>query len=334
MEKSFYSIAKYFLFLAIAVLLLWFSFRNQNFSQLWQSLKTANYYWVFLSVCISLVAHWIRALRWKMLMQPIGFQPKTSNTFHAVMIGYLANLAFPRLGEVTRCAVLNKSDNIPLNSLIGTVLLERVVDVLFLFLLLILSVVLLYEKIHQFIFSQLINPILEKFDNGFFVTIIITAAFIIFFSLYIFIKNNIEKLKKISVLNKLFVFVEGLKDGFLSVLKLQKRTQFFIYSIGIWLCYFLSTYICFFALKETAHLSLLIGLFVMVAGGIGMSAPIQGGIGAFEATVSLSLLLFAIPESTGLAYATISHSSQILSIIVVGSISLLLVFLSNRKQKN
>ena len=118
----------------------------------------------------------------------------------------------------------------------------------------------------------------------------------------------------------------------LSALQLKNRLRFFGLSLGIWACYLLATYLCFFAIPATSQLSMAVGLFVMVAGGIGMSAPVQGGIGAFEAAVSISLLVFGIQENDGLSYAAISHGSQILSILVVGSISLFFVFLIKRKQ--
>ena len=106
-------------------MLLWLAFRGQNLEQIVYDLKNANYLWVLASVLVSILAHYARALRWNMLIQPLGFKPSNSNTFHAVMVGYLANLAVPRMGEVSRCGVLNRTDKIPLNNLIGTVIVER-----------------------------------------------------------------------------------------------------------------------------------------------------------------------------------------------------------------
>ena len=294
---------KYILFLGLGAALLWFSFRNQNLLLLGESLKSANYYWVALSVLVSLFAHWLRALRWKMLFEPIGYQPKTTHTFYAVMIGYLANLAFPRMGEVSRCAVLNKTDNMPISTLIGTVVVERIIDVIFLLGLGLLAILILYKEINVFVFENFIAPLFSKLNSA--VGLII---------------------------QKINAFTLSLKKGLLSALQLKNRLRFFGLSLGIWACYLLATYLCFFAIPATSQLSMAVGLFVMVAGGIGMSAPVQGGIGAFEAAVSISLLVFSIKENDGLSYAAISHGSQILSILVVGSISLFFVFLIKRKQ--
>jgi len=320
---------KYILFLGLGAALLWFSFRNQNLLLLGESLKSANYYWVALSVLVSIVAHWLRALRWKMLFEPIGYQPKTTHTFYAVMIGYLANLAFPRMGEVSRCAVLNKTDNMPIATLIGTVVVERIIDVIFLLGLGLLAILILYKEINVFVYNNFIAPLITILNSA--VGLIIPAIVISLVLVVLFFLIR-KKINAWHITQKIKAFTLSLKKGFLSVLQLKNRLRFFGLSVGIWTCYLLATYLCFFAIPATSQLNLAIGLFVMVAGGIGMSAPVQGGIGAFEAAVSISLLVFGIQENDGLSYAAISHGSQILSILVVGSISLFFVFLIKRKQ--
>jgi hypothetical protein len=323
------STLKYILFLGLGGALLWFSFRNQNLLLLGESLKSENYYWVALSVLVSIVAHWLRALRWKMLFEPIGYQPKTTHTFYAVMIGYLANLAFPRMGEVSRCAVLNKTDNMPIATLIGTVVVERIIDVIFLLGLGLLAILILYKEINVFVYNNFIAPLITILNSA--VGLIIPAIVISLVLVVLFFLIR-KKINAWHITQKIKAFTLSLKKGFLSVLQLKNRLRFFGLSVGIWTCYLLATYLCFFAIPATSQLNLAIGLFVMVAGGIGMSAPVQGGIGAFEAAVSISLLVFGIQENDGLSYAAISHGSQILSILVVGSISLFFVFLIKRKQ--
>ena len=320
---------KYILFLGLGAALLWFSFRNQNLLLLGESLKSANYYWVALSVLVSLFAHWLRALRWKMLFEPIGYQPKTTHTFYAVMIGYLANLAFPRMGEVSRCAVLNKTDNMPISTLIGTVVVERIVDVIFLLGLGLLAILILYKEINVFVFENFIAPLFSKLNSAVGLIIPVIGIALVFGILFFLLR---KKIKTWQITQKINAFTLSLKKGLLSALQLKNRLRFFGLSLGIWACYLLATYLCFFAIPATSQLSMAVGLFVMVAGGIGMSAPVQGGIGAFEAAVSISLLVFSIKENDGLSYAAISHGSQILSILVVGSISLFFVFLIKRKQ--
>lgn len=323
------STLKYILFLGLGGALLWFSFRNQNLLLLGESLKSANYYWVALSVVVSIFAHWLRALRWKMLFEPIGYQAKTTHTFYAVMIGYLANLAFPRMGEVSRCAVLNKTDQMPISTLIGTVVVERIIDVIFLLGLGLLAILILYKEINVFVFENFIGPLFTKLNSAVDLIIPAIGMSLVLGILFFLVR---KKINAWHITQKIKTFILSLKKGLLSVLELKNRLRFFGLSVGIWACYFLATYLCFFAIPATSQLNLSIGLFVMVAGGIGMSAPVQGGIGAFEAAVSISLLVFGIKENDGLSYAAISHGSQILSILVVGSISLFFVFLIKRKQ--
>ena len=164
--KAALPVLKYIFLLAIAALLLWLAFRGQDLNLIWQQLLKANYTWVLLSVFASILAHYARALRWKMLIKPLGYSPKNSNMFHSVMIGYLANLAVPRMGEVSRCGVLTRTDKIPLNSLIGTVIIERIIDVLFLLGILLLSILIEYNTIQEFLFTNIINPFLGKFQNA------------------------------------------------------------------------------------------------------------------------------------------------------------------------
>lgn len=330
--KTALPIIKYILLLTIGAVLLWLAFRGQDVSKIISELKNANYNWVLLSVFVSLLAHYIRGLRWKMLVKPLGFSPSNTNMFNAVMVGYLANLAVPRMGEVTRCGMLTKTDKVPLQSLVGTVIIERIVDVLFLFGILFLSIILEYNTLKDFLFLNVINPLLNKIENAQ-VSIAIGIIFILLIILVFFlIKKYHTKLLNNKIYANLWNLLAGFKDGILSINKLEKKGLFILYSILIWLMYTLSTWLCFFAIEPTSGLSLSAGLFIMAMGGIGMSAPVQGGIGAYEAAIQVSLLVYGISSSDGLSYATLNHSSQILSILVVGSISLLFIFIKNKKK--
>lgn len=325
-------ILKYILLLAVGGLLLWLAFRGQDLSKILSELKNANYNWVLLSVFVSIIAHYVRGLRWKMLVKPLGYSPSNINMFNAVMVGYLANLAVPRMGEVTRCGMLTKTDDVPLQSLVGTVIIERIIDVLFLLGILVLSVFLEYSTIHDFLFSNIINPLLDKFQNAQASIIIGVLGLVIFGAIIYFIKKNHQKLLNKKGYAKIWNVILGFKDGILSVNKMEKKGLFIFYSLIIWLMYTLSTWLCFFAIEPTSGLSFSAGIFIMAVGGIGMSAPVQGGIGAYEAAIQIALLVYGINASDGLSYATLNHSSQILSILVVGSISLLFIFINNKKK--
>jgi uncharacterized protein (TIRG00374 family) len=313
---------------------LWLAFRGQDLQKILIDLKNANYFWVIASAAVSILAHFIRGLRWKMLIKPLGHEPSNANTYHAVMVGYLANLAVPRMGEISRCGVLNRSNKIPLNSLIGTVIIERIIDVLFLLSILVFSILLEYNRIFDFIKINILIPMFDKFSSSSIVIYLSIGMLVIAFAVFYIIKAYHEKLLNVKLYNKLFSILIGFKEGILSVIKMEKKGLFIIYSIAIWFLYILSTYLCYFAIESTSSLSFSSAIFVMAVGGIGMSAPVQGGIGAYEATVQLGLLVYGVAAVNGLAYATLNHSSQILSILIFGSISLLYIFLKFRKNKN
>ncbi len=313
---------------------MWLAFRGQDLQKIVLDLRNANYLWVIASAMVSIVAHYIRGLRWKMLIKPLGHEPSNANTYHAVMVGYLANLAVPRMGEISRCGVLNRTNKIPLNSLIGTVIIERIIDVLFLLSILVFSILLEYSRIFDFIKINILIPMFDKFSSSSILIYVFIGMLVIAVAVLYIIKAYHEKLLSIKLYNKLFEILIGFKEGILSVIKMEKKGLFIVYSAAIWILYILSTYLCYFAIESTSNLSFSSAIFVMAVGGIGMSAPVQGGIGAYEATVQLGLLVYGIAAVNGLAYATLNHSSQILSILIFGSISLLYIFLKFRKNKN
>ena len=330
--KTIVPILKYVLLLAVGAILLWLAFRGQDLSKIVSELKNANYSWVLVSIIVSLFAHYIRGLRWKMLVKPLGYSPSNFNMFNAVMVGYLANLAVPRMGEVSRCGVLTKTDEVPLQSLIGTVIIERIIDVIFLLGILVLSILIEFSTIKDFLYSNIINPILEKFQTAQASLILIIALVLVLIIAFFLIKKYHQKLLKYKIYAKLWRVISGFKDGILSVSKMQNKGLFIFYSVLIWAMYTISTWVCFFAIAPTSELSLSTALFVMAVGGIGMSAPVQGGIGAYEAAIQVALLVYGISSANGLSYATLNHSSQILSILIVGSISLLFIFINNKKK--
>lgn len=315
-------------------MLLWLAFRGQNLEQIVYDLKNANYFWVLASVVVSVFAHYVRALRWNMLIQPLGFKPSNSNTFHAVMIGYLANLAVPRMGEVSRCGVLNRSDKIPLNNLIGTVIVERIIDVIFMLSILAFSILIQFKQIFGFINENLFKNLINKLPSATFIIVFILAIIAALISFYFLAKKYHQNFLRFTFYQKIWNVLLGFKDGIVSVIKMENKWKFIFYSILIWVFYILSTYLCYFAIEATSGLTIISAIFIMAIGGLGMAAPVQGGIGAFEASVQLGLLVYGIDASSGLSYATLSHSSQILSILILGSISLIYIFAKYRKSTN
>jgi uncharacterized protein (TIRG00374 family) len=327
MNLSPISILKYVLFLGIAFGLFWLAFRGIDLNQLIITLKNANIVWLIPAFLISIVAHYTRGLRWNMLINSLGFQPLASNSFFAVCIGYLANSAVPRLGEITRCTILNRTDKVPMDALIGTVVVERVIDVITVFAVLFGLIVFRFDVFGGF-FIKLLD---EKFGNLLahwpliLVVLTLGIGLVIYFSKYWF-----NRLKNVAGLNKIMLFMEGIWKGLQTIGKLKNPALFIFYSIFIWAMYLLVTLSAFKCLAPTSQLGLTEGLAVLVAGGFGMAAPTPGGLGSYHILVTEALMLFGVPRGDGLAAATLNHLSQTVMLIIFGGFSLLMVFFRSK----
>ncbi len=331
MKTSYFNLFKYLLLLSLGIFLLFLAFRGQNSDKLLHDLRKADYLVVTASALVCFIAHIFRALRWNMLIEPLGYgKPKATHTFYAVMIGYLANLAFPRMGEISRCGVLNKTDKIPVNQLLGTVITERIIDLFMLMLTILMAIALQFKFISNFLYTHILLKFSGKINTAnsvFYILIICTAGFGLY---YLIIKKDI-----FGMADKIKILWQGLKSGLISIRSLEHKNGFIIYSILIWAFYYLATYLCFFAINATSGLGLTVALSALVFGSFGMIAPVQGGIGAYHWMVSEGLTMYNIERTNGLAYATIIHSSQTILILLAGSASLFFVMVnSSKRNKN
>ncbi len=318
---------KYILFFGIGVLLLFLAFNNQNPQELIEQLKTVDYLWVWLSMLFGFLAFISRGLRWIILLENLGYRAKPLSSIYAVSIGYFTNLAVPRAGEVTRCTSLSQSENIPVNKLFGTIILERTIDFIILVSLICFTFLLEFDAFSQFFTNLFVDGEEVPSNLGFFAI----AIFSTLLMLFLVFKN---KLKHTAIYQKISSFLQGVADGFKSIKGIQKKWAFWGHTLFIWLMYYLMTYVCFFAIESTQLLSPIDGLFIMVVGGLGMVAPVQGGIGAYHLVVKIGLMILGISADAALLFATVVHTCQTLMTLFVGSISLLMLFLSKRKAKS
>jgi len=286
-----------------------------------------------LSVLFGLFAFISRARRWVLLVNPLGFQPKTRNAFYALMTGYLANLALPRIGEITRCVALGKKEKIPVDQLIGTVVVERTIDFLSLLLIMIILIFTSGAEIGLFLKESILLPIQQKvfsvFGNIWILWVILLSIGVTTLVLMIRFK---ERLKKIRFFFKMFVLARGIINGLKTITNLKRKWEFIFHTIFIWVNYTLMTWVVVFSLKSTSQLTFGNSIFILVIGGLAMSAPVQSGLGAFHYIVSRGLLIVnGIPVEDGLAYALLTHESQLIFVAIVGAISFFIIF---RKKKS
>ncbi len=329
MKKKIFTLIKYTFFLGLGLGLLYFAFRNTNPHKMFLEMKEANYFWVSASVLVGIFAYYSRAARWLILLEPMGYKPKISNSLYSVLFGYFANLAAPRVGELARCTALNQTEKIPLNALIGTVLLERVIDVVILFLLIVLSVFLNAGLFGKFFLDVFKNKI-QSSGNLNLIYLAIGFGFIIIAAIYFWRK----KIASFSFFLKIKTFLSGVVEGFVSIGKMKKKWSFIAHTTTIWASYIVMAYVGFFALKETQHLTFADGIFITVVGGLGMAVPSNGGIGTYHASVMFGLAALGIENETGLVFATIMHASQVLFIILLGTFSFTMLYLKKNKKKD
>lgn len=325
MNKRLGNVIKFGIFLGLGVLLIWLATRHltpEEQQTIRESFRNANYWWLLPSLIIGIISHLTRALRWRLLMLPMGYQPSVTNTFCAVMIGYLANLALPRMGEITRCGVLAKYGKIPAGKLIGTMIAERGFDVLSLLLLLFFTIIIQLDRVGDFFYSRLLVNLQDKFSR--LTGARIALLVIILILLIAFIYFSIKKFRHTKIYQKISEIIRGVWEGILTIRTMKNKGLFLVYTLLIWICYFLMVYIGFFCLGDTAHLGIKAGLAVLAFGSIGMVAT-QGGIGAYQLIVQKTLVLYNVGEAVAYAFGWIIWLAQTLLVVVVGFICLLLL---------
>ncbi|MBF25861.1 MAG: hypothetical protein CMP49_05030 [Flavobacteriales bacterium] len=314
--KQLFTYLKPFFFLGFGLLLLFIAFNGINLNDFSIALKTIPFKWVFLSMLFGYLAYVFRGLRWFLLIRPLGFRPKIFDLVNAIAFGYLFNSFIPRSGEIVRCTALNKVSDIPVSKLFGHVLLERLIDFILLAICILASIVLNYKDFMSF--ASLFS--IPK-NIGLYVILFIV---VIFFSFFI-IKNNLKS----DQLVKIQLFIQGIKTGFLSIKEIPNKLLFFSYTVLIWICYLLMTIICFYCFTETKDLNLGQGLFILVAGGLGMVVPTPTGIGSYHYLVIQALIALNISREIAQFFAIIVHSSQAVMILVAGFVAM--VFLYRKK---
>ena len=322
------------LFFLIGLFLLWLVFRKIDIKNVVEQISEANYWWVLLSFVFGVISHFARALRWNILINSLGYKTKASTTFYAVMVGYLANMAIPRLGEVSRCGMLHKTNKIPLNSLLGSVLAERMFDLIVLLALIFAVIVSQLELVGGFVNHLIFEPLSSNFSNNFTAIMYLLGIIAVFIFICWFLHKTFKsKLQESDFYQKIKIFISGFWAGMSTILKLKKRTLFFFYTFVIWFMYFLMTYVVFFSMEATSGLKIIDGITILAIGSLGMVAPVPGGIGAYHFIVKAILFeLYLIPNDIAASWATLIHTSQSLMILVVGAISYFMIISLKKKE--
>jgi glycosyltransferase 2 family protein len=318
-------------FAALGVAILWLITRNHDLSKIWDEFRQASLGWIFLAFISGWLSHITRTLRWNLLIGQLGETPKFSTTFYSLMTGMLANLAVPRLGEITRCATLSKYTRHPFNSLAGTVVAERIFDVLTLMVLILITLFFQFTFLKEFLDSYIFKPFMGRFNSlAWLLLTILCIGFLILAFLIRFIQKTDSSHP--GVAGKFKRQIVGFWQGFISLNYLNNKGLFLLLSVLIWTFYFLTVYFVFFALPGTSGLGVADGFTILAMGSLGVLAPVPGGLGTYHFIVitTMSELLKVAPESA-ISYAYISHATQMATVLILGGLSW--IMLSLRFQK-
>lgn len=327
MKKIALKVLKFFAFFTLGAFIFWLIYKDQDIERIKSVLKNdVKYFWVVLSLVIGLLSHISRTLRWGLMIEPIGHKPRFINTFLAVMVGYLMNMALPRMGEISRCGVLSRYEKISFTKLVGTVVAERLVDVISL---LILLVVVIFSQFGKMIAFLKQNPeIQEKLSSISGSPYFLSGLVFIVILFFVFRKA----IKDTALFKRMVEIMNNFKEGFISIRSIEKKGWFYFHSAFIWVMYYLMLYSIFFAFEFTSNLNPIAGLTTFVMASFGMVAPVQGGIGAWHFMAKEALSLYGVANENGIIFAFVAHGSMTAMIILIGIISMLILPFINRRK--
>ena len=333
MGKKIATILQYIFFLGGGILLIWWQFHNMTPDQVTKfklALSNANYSMLIPVIFMSLASHVSRSVRWKILIAPMGYKPSLLNTFGVIMVGYLANSFVPRLGEILKCTLLGKYENIPPQKLIGTIVVERIFDFLCYLIFILITILIQFKLVGNFVKNEMAKIYNDTNGISFWTNIFIVLASIV--TLVILIRLLIKKFNKSKLILRLKYFISGLKEGIASINNLQNRGWFLFHTVFIWSMYLLQIYTGFSAIQEVSHLGLNAACSVLTLATLAMIIT-PGGIGTFPTAVFLVLNLYNIDQSTGEAFGWIMWGATTFIILFFGSFSLAVLFFINRNKQ-
>jgi len=307
--------------LGLGIFLIWYIYTSFTPEQLVETktyFSEANYGFVLLSVVFSVLSHISRSYRWNFILEPLGYRPKLANNFMAVSVAYLMNIFIPKSGEISRGIILNKYEDIPFEKGFGTIISERLVDLLFLMIFTVLALILKFDVLAEYIVESIPPSILYIAIIGLTAVGVLAVLFL--------------KFSKSKTNLKLKTFVIGLKDGVLSILKMKKKAAFLLHTILIWGLYLLSFYMALFALPETSHIALGTIIIAFVVGSFTFAFT-NSGFGTYPAALAGILAVFGVAKTVGVAFGWIVWISNISAILFFGVLSLILLPIYNRQKK-
>jgi uncharacterized protein (TIRG00374 family) len=311
------NILKISLPLLLGVFLVWYSLSQISIDELVEYFKKADYFWVVLGLFLGLLCHLSRAYRWRFQLEPMGYTIKLGNSIMAVFATYLINYTIPRAGEVARASILTNYEDVPIEKGFGTIVSERIADMLVMLGIITITLFLQFDFIYGFL--------LERFDT----TKVVIAMVLVVGLTVLFLR--IIKTSKSKLALKIKTFVNGLIEGALSIFKMKKKWAFIFHTLFIWTMYVLMFYVTSLSLEQTQNIPVAAILIGFIAASFSIAAT-NGGIGSYPEAIVLAFTLFNLPEDPSRAFGWIMWASQTLMIIILGGLSLIYLPIFNRKK--
>lgn len=333
MRKRIFSILQYVFFLGAGIFLVWWQLKSLTPEQkaaFLHAFNNANYWLIIPIVILALSSHLSRSIRWKLLMEPLGYKPALKNVFAVTIVGYFANAAFPRLGELLKCTFLARYEKIKVDKLVGTIIVERTFDLVCYAIFIAITVLIQIDVVGDYT-QKMLATIAVSSDFPLWGKVLILLALMGgMFGLMLFLFNRFPKSKIIIVLKS---FLRGILEGFKSIKNLKKRKAFIFHTILIWSLYLLEIYIAFYAMDGTKHLTMKAACSVLTLATLAMIAT-PGGIGSFPIFIKETLLIYGISSALGIAFGWLMWGISTGIIIVAGLIALLLLPYMNKNKSN
>lgn len=291
--------------------------------------KSCNWFWLFVILFIYMFSCVFRAWRWQMLFVPLGHKASFMNAFMAIMIGYFANLGLPRLGEALRAGLFAKYDQAPVEKVFGTIVTDRIVDILSLFVFLIVTAPFAYGPIVTYLRQ---NQSLDSFFTDLNWTGVLIGGLLILGLVFILLRASF--IRQSAIYKKLLAILTGFKEGVFSIFKLKRPGIFILHTIGIWVCYYFMTYLTFYAYEPTAHLGPKDGLITFIFGTLGILFPSPGGMGSYHFMIMEALSIFNIDSIESFSFANIIYFAiMVFGNVVFGILSLIAMPILNQNVK-
>lgn len=330
MRRTLVTIAQYIVFLGLGLFLLWLTTRDlsaEEISMMTGALKEARYLLVLPAMVLLLASHYSRALRWRILMEPLGCRPSKANTFFAVMLGYFFNLVMPRLGEVMKCTILARYEKVPADKIVGTMVAERAFDLICLVIVVAITILIQADVVSDLASAEFGKwwSALSADPYRLLVPLVLVLAGIWL------VRFLLVRFAHINLVSRIRDILKGIGEGLTSVRRVKHKTAFFLHSFFIWAMYLLSIRLGFYAMEPVAHLGIAPSFTILTFGSMAMILT-QGGIGAYQLAVQKTLTLYGISEVNGLAFGWLLWLVQTLMVLGVGLLCLMILPWYNRKR--